>query len=149
MWRHFRIAVVFSLVTVIPVSATLIIFAEPIITLAFGYEYAPSANTLTLLAISQAFAALTIPCAGLLVATGRGSTFGLINFVAVLVNMSLNLVLIPWYGALGAALASLVSVFLMFSWQAGTIWRHRRTITATARYRLQEDAEATARDSES
>jgi O-antigen/teichoic acid export membrane protein len=138
MWRHFRIAVIFSLVTVIPVSVALSVFAEPIVTLIFGHEYAPSAPALALLAISQAFAALTIPCAGLLIATGRGNIFGLINLVAVLVNVALNFALIPWLGATGAALASMAGVFLMFSWQVSTIWRNRKTIMATAQYRLDQ-----------
>lgn len=148
MWRHFRIAVIFSLVTVIPVSVVLSVFAEPIVTLIFGHEYAPSAASLALLAISQAFAALTIPCAGLLIATGRGNIFGLINLTAVILNVVLNLTLIPLYGATGAALASMAGVLLMFSWQVLTIWRSRKTIMETAQYRLDERTEPDAPTSE-
>ena len=128
MWRHFRIAVFFSVATVLPVSAILSLFSEPIVTFIFGHEYAPAAPPLTLLAISQAFAALTIPCAGLLIAAGRGGTFGLINLVAVVINISLNFVLIPPLGATGAALASMAGTAIMLTWQASTIFRYRRHI---------------------
>lgn len=128
MWRHFRIAILFSIVTVLPLSAVLSLFSAPIVTFIFGPEYAPAAPTLTLLAISQAFAALTIPYAGLLIAAGRGGIFGLINLVAVLLNIALNFLLIPPLGALGAALASMVAVVVMFAWQASTTFRHRQHI---------------------
>ena len=134
MWRHFRIAVLFSLVTVLPVSAILSTFSEPIVTFIFGHAYAPAAPALTLLAISQAFAALTIPCAGLLIATGRGGMFGLINLVAVAVNIVLNFALIPPLGAIGAALASMVAVILMFTWQVITIWLNRKSVLSSAQY---------------
>lgn len=132
MWRHFRIAVLFSLVTVLPVSIGLSVFSGPIVTFIFGQEYAAAAPALTLLAISQAFAALTIPCAGLLIATGRGGMFGLINLVALFTNIGLNFMLIPFLGAVGAALSSMAAVVVMFSWQFLTIWRNRKTILAVA-----------------
>lgn len=131
MWRHFRIAVLFSIITVLPVSAILSLFSEPIVIFIFGHEYAPAAPSLTLLAISQAFAALTIPCAGLLIATGRGGIFGLINLVAVLINISLNFLLIPPLGATGAALASMAGTTIMLTWQVLTIWRHRKSLVMT------------------
>jgi O-antigen/teichoic acid export membrane protein len=81
-----------------------------------------------LLAISQAFAALTIPCAGLLIASGRGNIFGLINLVAVLANIGLNLLLIPAFGATGAALASMGATTLLLVWQAGTILKNRHDL---------------------
>jgi len=128
MWRHFRIAALFSLITVIPVSAVLSIFSVQIVDVIFGAEYAPAAPALALLAISQAFAALTIPCAGLLIASGRGNIFGLINLVAVLANIGLNLLLIPAFGATGAALASMGATTLLLVWQAGTILKNRHDL---------------------
>jgi O-antigen/teichoic acid export membrane protein len=133
MWRHFRLAVIFSLITVIPTSLLLGVFSGPIVTLIFGHDFALSSGPLAILAISQAFAALTIPCAGLLIAAGRGGVFGVINLVAVLVNIGLNFLLIPSFGATGAALASTGAVVLMFVWQTLTIWRNRKTITAPAK----------------
>ncbi|WP_186767254.1 flippase [Devosia ginsengisoli] len=132
MWRHFRMAVIFSLVTVTPVSLLLGVCSEPIVTLIFGHDFLPSAAPLKVLAISQAFAALTIPCAGLLIAAGRGAIFGLINLVAVLANIGLNFVLIPPLGIMGAALASMGAVTLMFVWQASTIWHNKKSIMAGA-----------------
>ncbi|MGV8833389.1 MAG: polysaccharide biosynthesis C-terminal domain-containing protein [Devosia sp.] len=128
MWRHFRIAIIFSVITVVPVSAVLTLFSGPIIAIVLGPEYAPAAPSLSLLAISQAFAALTIPCAGLLIASGRGQIFGLINLVAVLVNIGLNLLLIPLFGAAGAASASAVAVTLILIWQVVTILRNRHRL---------------------
>ncbi|MCR6673598.1 polysaccharide biosynthesis C-terminal domain-containing protein [Devosia ginsengisoli] len=64
----------------------------------------------------------------MLIATGRGAIFGLINLVAVLINISLNFLLIPQLGATGAALASMGGTAIMLGWQATTIFRYRHRI---------------------
>ncbi len=132
MWRHFRITVIYSIVTVIPLSAILTLFSQPIVTLIFGPEYAPSAAPLSLLAISQGFAALTIPCAGLLIASGRGNIFGIINLSAVVIAIGLNFIFIPSFGATGAALSSLIAIGGIFFWEVLTIWRNRNTMLETS-----------------
>jgi O-antigen/teichoic acid export membrane protein len=133
MWRHFRAACAFSLATALPVSIVLSIFSPQVIWIVFGDDFAPSAAPLTLLALSQAASALTIPLAGLLIATGRGARYGLINFVALVVNVALNFILIPQYGAVGAAMASMIAVATMFIWQTATIYLARNDILATAK----------------
>jgi len=127
-WLHFRTAMIFSLVLAIPTSLSLALFAEPTIALLFGTEYKGSAGPLTILAIGQTFSALAIPCAGLLIAAGRGGIFGVINLLAAGLNATLNFLMIPAMGATGAALATAVCTAIIFSGQAAVIWHYRANI---------------------
>ena len=88
-----------------PVLAVTTVLAEPLTTLLFGQRYATSSTYLVLLSVGS-YVSAAIGFNGL---TTR--VFGLLRFtlvvnaLAVVVNLGLGLVLIPRYGALGAALA--------------------------------------------
>jgi len=128
MWRHFRTAIIFSLATALPASIVLCIYSGPIATTIFGGDFAQSAAPLSILALSQAVSALTIPLAGLLIAIGKGAKYGQINLIALVTNVGLNFAFIPSYGAVGAAMSSMIAVVLMFCLQAHSVFRARNNI---------------------
>ena len=75
-----------------------------------GPEYATGAAALAILAIGQLINTAAGPTAQLLNVTGHHKQFRNIAFGGALVNVAINLVLIPMYGILGAAIASAISM---------------------------------------
>ena len=99
-------------------------------TLAYGAEFAPAAPTLQILALVQALAALSIPCSSLLIASGRGGSYGAFSLIGLAMNAGLNLLLIDAFGAAGAAWASLAgtaAIFLGQGWHVARFFRMSNT----------------------
>jgi len=97
-----------------PVILATTFFSKEIVTLLFGSGYLMSAPALTILGWSYAFFALNIPANSIL-----GSSRELKNFLPLLLgilllNISLNYLLIPKYSYIGAAIATCVVMFLGF-----------------------------------
>ena len=98
----------------LPISVGGAILAGPIITTAFGTEYADAAPAATLLLAAAAFtfpnSVMNVTAFGL----GLERVLAMRTGVVVAVNLGLNLLLIPMLGIEGAALAMLASVTLSF-----------------------------------
>ena len=125
-----------------PVFVSLVLYAEPITTLLFGDRYAASAPLLIVMACLKYLAGI----AGLnyysLMALGRGGEILTANFIAVLSTLALNLILVPLYGAMGAAIAFPAALVLHnlyqvrglrgsgIGWRGGTLLRLFAEITA-------------------
>jgi len=109
MWRNFSLMMIFAFVTAVPACIILLTFNEPIMSLVFGHEYVSGGRTLQVLALVQTLTALSIPCGGLMIASGRGKSFGAISLLGLVLNAALNLMFIPWWGAAGAAFATLAA----------------------------------------
>lgn len=86
-----------------PIFALTFSLARPWTILVFGEEYATSAAILALLSVGYYFNAATGFNGLTLKVYGRRKYIVGINLVAALTNVAVNLVLIPRYGALGAA----------------------------------------------
>jgi O-antigen/teichoic acid export membrane protein len=104
--RLVRGAMLFAAVTSIPAGALLVLFPEFIVTRLFGHEFAAAAPSLAWLAIGQTVTSLSIPLQALLTMGGRERQFGALNMAGLVVHALLNLVLIPPYGAIGAAIST-------------------------------------------
>lgn len=128
MWRHFRLALAFSALTAIPIAVVLNMFSAEIVNLIYGSGYASSAPTLRMLSLGQVFSALSIPCAGLLIAAAKGRVFGAINLSALVLNGGLNFALIPSMGSSGAAIATVLASGVIFFGQAITIFIYRHSL---------------------
>lgn len=100
------------------------VFAQPALELLFGDEFAGAATSTRLLVGSQSLgfaSALAFTC---LVATGRHRVYPFISLAGLVVNVVLNLVLIPRYSISGAAIASLATLALVSTlmvWMASRI----------------------------
>jgi O-antigen/teichoic acid export membrane protein len=93
----------------IPVGITFAVLAVPLIDLFYGTEYEDAVGALRWLGIMTVFYGLNLLAATTLVARDRPLDFARICAVVVVLNLALNLALIPSLGATGAALAAAVS----------------------------------------
>lgn len=115
--RLFYAAIAFAAIYAGSFAALVIVFAEDVITLLFGAAYANGAAVLSILAVAQVGAAINTPASAFMLMTGREGAFGKVTFVALLVNVGLNLWLIPLMEASGAALATCCSIWLLTAFQ--------------------------------
>jgi O-antigen/teichoic acid export membrane protein len=72
----------------------------------FGRDFADGYPVLLVLAVGRLAAAVFGPASDVLLMTGHHGRLGRVNLLFALVNLALNLVLIPWFGAAGAAIAT-------------------------------------------
>ncbi|MCR5187339.1 MAG: flippase [Treponema sp.] len=99
----------------LPICIGLILLMKPIILLMCGNDY------LTAVPIGQVMAPLVIVSSisgylsgALLLSFGREKTYMFIEIGAALLDIVLNFIFIPRYGALGAAIATLITEVIMF-----------------------------------
>ncbi len=113
-----EIARLFSLVTkwlfllVFPLLLFLVFFPKPSISILFGDAYVNAAPVLIILTICCFFNTIVGPTGATILALGYSKTLMKINIGSTIINIALNLLLIPRYGVIGAGLASgLATVF--------------------------------------
>lgn len=114
-----------------PFALAVLVFAPVLLKFVFGSAYVVAAPSLQILAVAQFLNVLAGPTRSLLNMTGHEKLTVIGVGVAAVVNVVLNVVLIPHFGVEGAALATGVSMFL---WNA-LLWywiRARLNLTATA-----------------
>jgi O-antigen/teichoic acid export membrane protein len=104
--RLVRGAVAFAALTAIPPGLLLAIFPEMVLTLLFGPGFEAAAPSLSVLAIGQTISSLAIPLSALLTMGGRERQYGALNAGALVLHAALNFILIPAYGATGAAVST-------------------------------------------
>ena len=107
----------FLWVMTLPIAVGVTILARPILLFTVGDAFLPATTVLYVLIWTIVPYAVTRYYAFVLVAANRQRVDLLLNVVMALVNVLLNLVLIPRYGALGAAIATLISVAMFAAGQ--------------------------------
>jgi O-antigen/teichoic acid export membrane protein len=98
--------------------------ADPLILFLFGEEFAAAAPAMRVLACSAAIVVLRGTFKQGLLSTGHHALDLRCSGTATAVNLVLNVILIPRYGLLGAAYATLVSEVLWFSLAHRLFTRH-------------------------
>ena len=99
-----RINVVISL----PIIVLLLLFSEYVLS-TFGSNYILAKNALWVLLIAQFFNSVTGPSALYLNMTGRQKKLNVILVISLLINVVLNIILVPDFGMLGAAISTTTS----------------------------------------
>ena len=99
-----RINVVISL----PIIVLLLLFSEYVLS-TFGSNYILAKNALWILLIAQFFNSITGPSALYLNMTGRQKKLNVILVISLLINVVLNIILVPDFGMLGAAISTTTS----------------------------------------
>ena len=99
-----RMNVVISL----PIIIILIFFSEYVLS-TFGSNYILAKNALWILLIAQFFNSITGPSALYLNMTGRQKKLNGILVISLLINVVLNIILVPDFGMLGAAISTTTS----------------------------------------
>lgn len=124
MRRLFQLMAKWTVILSLPAFIVLIFATEPAISLLFGRDYSSGATALRLLLVGK----LYMICTGLykqsLVALGHNRVASLLIFIETLINVVLNLLLVPIYGFEGAALAMSLStlvgnslgIWLLYRW---------------------------------
>ena len=82
----------------------------------FGPEFAQGYPALIVLALGRLAAVLLGPASDLLLMTGHHRRLGRVNLVFAILNLALNLALIPWLGGLGAAIATCTASVSWSAW---------------------------------
>jgi O-antigen/teichoic acid export membrane protein len=97
----------------LPIFLVIAFFPEVVIRFTFGPEYRSGALTLSVLAVGFFITASAGPNGNALTAIGKPRAIMYDNVAVVVVNVVLNLLLIPRYSILGAAIATTVGYVLM------------------------------------
>lgn len=101
----------------------LIFFGDFLLKKVFGQNFSESYNLLIILAAGYAFGGLVGPSGTYLSMTGREKLTLYSMGSAVLLNIVLNFLLIPFFGLEGAAIATFTSLVLGKSFMAFMVWR--------------------------
>jgi O-antigen/teichoic acid export membrane protein len=91
-----------------PVILVTSMFSEQIVAVVFGSQYAPTARALAILGWAYGFYALNLPSHSVFGSTKEMRYFLPVLAGSFLLNVTLNLLLIPRYSYLGAAMGSVV-----------------------------------------
>ena len=93
--------------------ATIIIFvAKPFILLAYGKSYLESSSILIVHIWGGVFIAMSAISYRYFIAEGLQKTSFYRGLIGLIVNIGMNMILIPIYGALGAAIATVISLIM-------------------------------------
>ncbi len=92
---------------IVPLTAIIIIFAEPIVRLVFGTEYVPATNALRILAVAVLIVRFTFWINPALLAMGRPGLRTILGVITTTLYLILMLLLVPPYSYFGAAFAFL------------------------------------------
>lgn len=95
--------------TAVLVSAVICILADPIVGILYGASYLPAVQPLRIVVWYTAFSYLGVARNAWMVCENRQKYLKYLYISAALINVVLNLILIPLWGASGAAVASLIT----------------------------------------
>lgn len=96
-----------------PVAIALIVFAEPLLTIVFGPEYAVGAAALRVLVVAELILSFYLALNPVALGAGLAKASSAAGVLGALVAVIGLLALVPSYGALGASFASLLSYLAM------------------------------------
>lgn len=98
------------MIVIATVFLSILLFSGDFLLGIFGEEFVLAKNILVILAIGQFVVLSTGPVAMLLMMTGHEKFHQYTTIFSALINIILNLILIPIYGGLGAAIATMISL---------------------------------------
>lgn len=101
-------------IALVPVGLTFILFAEPIIDLLYGSAYDAAISPLRFLGVAVVFLGINNLAASLMIARDRPLAFASVGGGVLVGNVVLNVILIPPYGADGAAFTAALSSLVVF-----------------------------------
>jgi O-antigen/teichoic acid export membrane protein len=126
MKRNFSILTKWLCSATLPLFLILFLFPETVLGFLFGASYVPAATALRILSVGFIISNFLGPNGATLVAMGEVRFVMWTTLAAAVVNVGLNIVLIPPLGIEGAAIASLASIIcnnLMGVWKLYSLTR--------------------------
>jgi O-antigen/teichoic acid export membrane protein len=109
----FERGVKYLLIIVFPIAVGIGILAEDIILLVYTDEYINSILPLKILLAGLVFSYISFPIGAFLNACNKQVTQTIIVAVVMIINIILNIILIPKYGVIGAAISALVGNIIL------------------------------------
>lgn len=119
--RLYAVVTSWTLRLSLPGFLVLVLFPEPLLRI-FGRGFASAATVTVILAVGQMFDVATGPTGYMLVMSGRPYLTMANNVFALVVNIGLNVALIPRHGIRGAAVAWAVSIALINVAKVAQVW---------------------------
>jgi O-antigen/teichoic acid export membrane protein len=104
----------FSVILCIPVIVIFLLLAKPVILLIFGNKFSDAAPCLQILMISFPVTFLELLMNNFLISIKRQKLILICNTLCLITNLGLNMLLIPYYGALGASWATSIAYLVLF-----------------------------------
>lgn len=113
--RHFRQAFALLFVAAVGISVIFALAARPLIELLYGDRYIDGTNSARMLVAAAAIGFITHLCVTALVASGVNRPYALAGLVGLVLNVGLNLALIPALSFRGAAAATVVTEIVVLA----------------------------------
>lgn len=113
----------------VPIATGIFVIAHDLIRAVYTEQYAPTVSAVRILIFALVFLCLSYPLGALLNASDRQDVATAHMGATMILNILLNIVLIPTYGHLGAAYASLIAwgILVLLHWsQVGASVRYNR-----------------------
>jgi len=108
--RNYAILTKWLIFLTLPIFLVLFLYPEEVLKLLFGTAYIPAATALRILAVAFIINNLLGPNGATLIAIGHSRLIMWATLATAILNIALNILLIPPLGIVGAAIASAVSV---------------------------------------
>jgi O-antigen/teichoic acid export membrane protein len=121
--RTYQIVSKWVLLATLPVLLVFVTYPEIVIQYTFGSEYTAGATALAILAIGFFTHAVSGPSGDTLTAIGKTRLVMVDNIMVAATNVGLNLLLVPRYSLLGAAVATTVAYAVMNSLYVAQLYR--------------------------
>ncbi len=102
-----------SLQVTMPVALAIAFFSADIVDLWLGSGAPDVTATIMTVLVIQALMLCAVPAQKVLIGTGRARLVGTINMAEGLLNLGISIALVSAYGAIGAALGTLISSYLI------------------------------------
>ena len=125
--RTFKTAIKWAFSATLPLFVVLVLFAPQVLDLIFGAEYVAGATALSILAVTHFVKVCFGLSSSLLKSVEKTKLILVATDSSGLINIFLNILLIPMYGMVGAAAAYFISIFLLYSLYMFFGHKHLRT----------------------
>ena len=134
--RNYAILTKWIVSATLPFFLIIFLFPEAVLNVLFGSAYvqASVALALRILALGMFIHVFLGPNAATLIVMGKTKLNLMDNLIGAIMNVSLNLVLIPTYGIVGAAIASAISFAIINALKSAQIFRIHRIHPFTKNY---------------
>jgi O-antigen/teichoic acid export membrane protein len=111
--RTFRHALVILSVGAVGAAVGFVVWAEPLVSFLYTDKYAGATDAARLLVVGQGLHFFTLLAFSTLVAVGRNRLYPIAMLAGVVINVVLNIILIPDYSYLGSGWATVVTELLV------------------------------------
>jgi stage V sporulation protein B len=121
----------YVILLVLPLCVGIAAFAQPLISLLFGPDYTPGAPALRILVIGMAFYTLFMVSSSIMQGIGHPRRPMAILLAGIVVNLILNVLIVPKYGIEGAAAATTMATFFLM---VAVLWETFRVTKVNVPY---------------